>query len=83
MNAIARKPAPVSPYLNRPVRSLAEAQAALSPQDARTVRGAVAFQLARFTELRAKAGNPALRAAWDHQIAELAAVLLRMEGAAE
>jgi hypothetical protein len=81
MNTTARKP--VSGYLNRPLRSLAEVQADHTARDARAVRGAIAFQIARFTELRAGARNPALRANFDQQIAELAAVLLRMEGAAK
>lgn len=75
----------ISPYLSRPSRSLSEAIGAMAAEaqahtDHRIARGAVAFMLARFRDMRHCACTGAQAAAYDREIAELEAYLLRHAG---
>jgi hypothetical protein len=72
----------MSPYLARPVRTLAQAIADSSAaiqaeEDSRIARNAVAFMVARFKDLRRSARTGAQIAAYDREIAAMEAYLLR------
>jgi hypothetical protein len=72
----------ISPYLERPARSLSEAiadmgAAAQSAADATTARHAVTFMLARFRDMRHAARTSAQLAAYDRQIRSLEDYLSR------
>lgn len=78
----------ISPYLERPARSLSVAIAdmatkAQSSADAAIARRAVTFMLARFRDMRRAAGTSAQLAAYDRQIRTLEAYLSRAGGGGE
>lgn len=75
----------ISPYLERPLRTISEtiadmSAAAQSSADADIARRAVTFMLARFRDMRRAAGTGAQLAAYDKQIRTLEAYLRRASG---
>lgn len=79
----------ISPYLNKPTRTISEAVADMSAAaqaaadarlrnaDSQLARRAVTFMLARFRDMRRSAGTAAQIAAYDREIRQLEAYLLR------